>query len=105
MAQLRLGILPLAIETGRFNQTPANERFCYFCKTEVEDEFHFICKCNLYNDIRNNLIMYMMDFFTGFILLNEEEKFKIIMKTNNRELHKYVNNAWEIRKLYLYNRK
>ena len=29
LAQLRLGILPLSIETGRF--IPKNERFCLIC--------------------------------------------------------------------------
>ena len=53
MAQLRLGILPLAIETGRYTNIPVNERYCFSCKHEqkVEDEYHFVYECALYNCI------------------------------------------------------
>ncbi len=37
ITQLRLGSLPIHIETGRLCDTQ-----------EVEDEIHFVCKCNLY---------------------------------------------------------
>ena len=41
ISQLRLGILPIAIETGRYRQVPISARKCIICKkNEVEDEFH-----------------------------------------------------------------
>ena len=41
----------MAIETGRYSKpkTPHNERFCKFCKDQVEDESHFLLKCPKYN--------------------------------------------------------
>jgi len=104
MAQLRLGILPLSIETGRFNNIPSNERYCHFCKSLVEDEFHFICECSLYQNVRNNLLLYMYTKIPGFLILSEKEKFKCIMADDSRELHKYVIQAWDIRKYNLYNK-
>ena len=34
-AQLRLGILPLEIEMGRFRNIPSENRMCHFCKNEI----------------------------------------------------------------------
>ena len=53
MAQFIFGILPLNIETGRFRNQPIEQRICNLCElNEIEDEFHFLFKCTLYNDCR-----------------------------------------------------
>ena len=54
-AQLRLGILPLEIETGRFRNIPSENRMCHFCKNEVEDELHFVCVIPVYSNHKNIL--------------------------------------------------
>ena len=47
----------LAIETGRRLQTPRYLRTCILCDhNEVEDEFHFMMVCPLYNDFRARYI-------------------------------------------------
>ncbi len=52
-SKLRCGVLPLKIETGRFNAIDRENRICEFCSlNEVEDEQHFVCRCTLYNDLR-----------------------------------------------------
>ena len=39
LAQLRCGILPLRIETGRYTGEPADSRLCIFCdSSEIENE-------------------------------------------------------------------
>ena len=44
--QFRSGSLPLAIETGRWNNIEKEHRFCKVCnKDTVEDEIHFIFQC------------------------------------------------------------
>ena len=41
-AQLRMGILPIKGETGRFRYTPLAELICALCRmNEIEDEEHF----------------------------------------------------------------
>ncbi len=56
IAQLRLGILQIYIETGIFRGTQLDDKICQLCDTqEVEDEIHFVCKCNLHNDLRKKL--------------------------------------------------
>ena len=54
LAQLRCGVLPLHIETGRFCNIPREKRTCNMCNdNHVEDELHFILQCPKYNDVRN----------------------------------------------------
>ena len=46
LGQFRMGILPLYVETGRFNNTPLERRLCTFCSlNEIEDEYHFLMIC------------------------------------------------------------
>ena len=38
------------VETGRYNQTPRNDRFCPICNSGIiEDEFHFLFYCPKYS--------------------------------------------------------
>ena len=53
--QLRLGILPLEIETGRFQNISSESRMCHFCKNEIEDELHFVCVFPVYSNHRKIL--------------------------------------------------
>ena len=57
-AQLCMGILPLAIETEWYTKIPINQRMCFHCKDKVEDEFHFVCHCKLYE--KEHLTLYPM---------------------------------------------
>ena len=46
LAQLRCGILPLRIETGRYIDEPVQSRTCLFCNcSEMETETHFVIVC------------------------------------------------------------
>ncbi len=48
-AQQRAGILPLNIELGRFRNIKLEDRICSLCHPNViEDEFHFILQCPLF---------------------------------------------------------
>jgi hypothetical protein len=59
LSKFRIGTCPLRIETGRYESVgrskgiKAEDRFCLCCnRHEVEDEFHFLLQCELYNDLR-----------------------------------------------------
>ena len=43
--QLRIGILPLEIATGRYTRKKVEDRICKLCKLDIEDEIHFVCVC------------------------------------------------------------
>ncbi len=47
VAQLRCGILPLHIQTGRWQGTQLEKRICKVCNSNsFENEEHFIIHCN-----------------------------------------------------------
>ena len=56
--KLRLSSHYLEIEVGRWHKpdkTPINERKCQICNT-IEDEFHFMLECPLYQELRQKYI-------------------------------------------------
>ena len=61
IAQIRIGVLPIRIETDRYLRTkiPSDQRFCRQpdCdqSTHIEDELHFLIKCKQYKNLRNEL--------------------------------------------------
>ena len=59
MSQLRLSSHKLRIETGRYgrNREERHDRICVFCDSrDIEDQFHFIFKCHIYNNLRKRYI-------------------------------------------------
>ena len=63
LAQIRLGVLPIKIETDRYLNIPSEQRFCTQpkCKLDndnllyVENEQHFMIQCHQYDDFRLDL--------------------------------------------------
>ena len=57
ITKLRLSSHPLLIETGRYSGIPREKRKCIYCDMDdIEDEFHFVCKCTNYTMLRNAYI-------------------------------------------------
>jgi hypothetical protein len=54
----------LEIEIGRHKKVKAEERFCKFCKTEVETELHFLQECPAYDKIRRTFLGNFQDWLT-----------------------------------------
>ena len=91
LAQLRMGILPLHIETGRYKNVfdretgihrkmNVNERTCNVCKLDiVEDEKHFLFNCNIYYNERREFYEECAKLFRNFSDMNEDDKLKNIM--------------------------
>ena len=53
---LKIGSLDLEIQRGRYNNVPRDQRLCKLCHNEVEDEYHFLLKCPLYDELRAKYI-------------------------------------------------
>jgi hypothetical protein len=81
-AKFTAGVAPLRVETGRYEGLPIDSRLCPFCVNLVEDEFHTIFKCSLFDDIRNELFIHATRFNNDFHNLTEEHKF-IFLFTND----------------------
>ena len=81
LCQLRCGVLPLAIETGRYKNTPVDQRLCRLCNlNQIEDESHFLCQCTLYKTMRTTLYLHISSIYlTNFTLLTPNEQLKVFM--------------------------
>jgi hypothetical protein len=114
LAQLRFGILPLHIETGRyqnkkdettgqFRKLKYKERLCIFCdRNEVEDEIHFVLVCDKYENTRKNEFRNISVHNPNFENLNNKNKLVYLMKYEWRNLAHYVEKAWIQRQKALY---
>ena len=81
LAQFRTGILPLAIETGRYNNIPIEYRLCTVCDENVtEDEKHFVFDCKLYERERELFWTEVERYDTEFVYKSTTEKLETLMK-------------------------
>lgn len=96
ISKIRLSSHILAIETGRFNRTTRNQRKCIYCNINcVEDEFHFLLVCPLYDIFRKK---YIKPYFWRrpstfkLVQLLSSENVKIMIN-----LGKCINNSLKLR--------
>lgn len=109
-AQLRIGVLPLRIETGRFTniidqhtgllrKMNVDERTCNICNLNiVEDEYHFLLSCCKYNNERRILYELCKLSKPNFETLTQKEKLTYLMNTSWKLTTQYVYNIWLNRK-------
>ena len=101
LAQLRCGVLPLRIETGRFSGLKAEERVCQLCDSgDIEDEKHFILTCDKNTHQRRILFGHSSQ---SFYLLDSNEKFKFLLTHEYRQVAKYISQSFIARRDFLYN--
>ena len=104
LAQFRSGILPLRIETGRYQDLPVEFRICLMCEEEVcEDEIHFIFSCNCYENLRTKLFDQILPVYPNFLEFSVSEK---LSKMMDRQFIKhtagYIWNAYTKRRRAMY---
>ena len=56
LTRFRGGTNRLRIEIGRREGLEVEDRVCQFCYSGVEDEAHVMLDCNLYDDLRKEMI-------------------------------------------------
>ncbi len=88
LCQLKCGILPLTIETGRYGTKPLppEDRICLLCNSEPETELHFLFHCNLYHQQRQTFYTFVNSIYPQFTNLNVSSKLDLIM--NNPKVTK-----------------
>lgn len=98
MNRLILSSHNLCIETGRWHRPhsiPREDRLCITCN-KLEDEYHFLVECNLYNDLRKRYLpkYYWSNpsMFKVKLLLESKNEYKI------RKICTYIYKAFELRK-------
>jgi ssDNA-specific exonuclease RecJ len=81
LAKFRCGVAPLWIETGRYENKNVNERVCFICHDQIEDEKHVLLDCPLYVDLRERLFNEAKRSNVHFIILSDDDKFIYLFKS------------------------
>ncbi len=103
-AQLRCGILPLQIETGRWYGDKYEERICKLCNTDVETEIHFIFQCAKFTPERIAFYHNVNILCENFLQVDDLQKLALCMtKPIVNTFSKYLVQIYEIRKSVLFN--
>ena len=109
LAQLRLGVLPIRIESDRYarDKIAAELRFCKQpqcvnqtvtnCEPVVEDELHFLLHCKQYEKLRSDMLSNVD--LPGFSQLTDRLKLKYLLTCENlaRVVGQYIINAFDRR--------
>ena len=100
LSKIRLSSHDLNIKTGRHRHIERSERKCLVCDTnDIEDEFHFILTCPLYENIRKvyiKMYFYRNPSMYKFIQLLKNENM-----THLKNLAKYIIEAFKLREANL----
>ena len=89
LSRFRLSSRQLEIETGRHIGSDRDQRLCRKCNMRmIEDEYHFLLTCPLYNDLRTK---YFSRYFCHWPNMT---KFKLLMSSKSKytllKLSKYI---------------
>jgi hypothetical protein len=102
VAQFRCGILPLQIEIGRYRNIPVADRRCFSCANGIEDEYHILCICPVYNNIREELYSIISNANPSFDDLDLFDKFLYICVNSQKPLAKFLCKMMERRRSLLF---
>ncbi len=103
MAQFRMGVLPLAIETGRFRGIALEDRICTLCSLNViENEKHFLCECKMYSSLRNQVFGNLQS--EMYCNSDLDGKFVYLMTYEWKLVADFLDSAWNLRsdKLFIH---
>ena len=103
LARLRTSSHKLTVETGRYNKVALKDRLCQLCDCNtIENEYHFVMPCPLYNELRVEL-MQSLDNFTCISTYDPKDIFLTLMSCNNGDhefvifFFKYINQGLQLR--------
>ena len=107
VTKFRLSNHKLLIEVGRHMNLPKEERICEICNKGVEDEIHFLVKCDLYETLRKPLFDICTELKSQFGYYSDQEKFVFIMTTPllMDNVSKFIDSAMKERDIHMETRK
>ena len=100
LAKLLCGVLPLEIENGRYVGKAIADRLCKVCNTNcVEDEFHFLFYCCMYQGERSGYYVGSVSDIEYFMLLSDPDKVKYMLeKKHVKDTGAYVTIIYQKRR-------
>lgn len=100
MAQFRCGVLPIKIETGRFENKAIYDRKCEMCEMDsIEDEHHFLLECTQYNNERQKLYEKAKESYPEFMTIENDVKMVILVNDEDliKDTAQYISNSYQKR--------
>ena len=108
ISKFRTSCHGLEIERGRYTGIKAENRKCQICNNAIEDELHFLLKCNTLKEIRSPYLSKLISIFKNFSKLSDDMKFIWIMSSEDPVvisiLGKMLNSLFEKRRELLNNK-
>ena len=119
MTKLRLGVLTLRIQTGKYEKNnnnmkyenkgasiPVEERLCLACKRScIEDGKHFLIDCTEYESLRQQLYFRISENDATFINLTDHDRTLYLLRLDNDKtshiIAKYAHLMFKKRKQFL----
>ena len=88
ISKLRLGVLPLRIETGRYLRplVPEHQRTCYCTSGQVESEYYVLFQCQMYRNLREAWLNKLVK-PENFDNLTPQEKLKTVLNMSENVKH------------------
>ena len=106
LTKLRISNSKLMIEKGRHLGIDGGLRFCPFCPNVVEDEKHFLVKCQTYKYLRSDLYSEVKNFFPSICNQPHDYRFLTLMRDiNAAPVSRFALGAMELREFLLANYK
>ena len=91
------------MDVGRFRNTEFIDRNCLVCNDGyIEDEFHFVCICNAYINLRTELFDTACEHDDSILNQDPLNQFINIMVNYQKPLSLYIQKAMQIRQRLLY---
>ena len=102
LAQLKFGILPLKIETDRYQGIALNERICKLCNLNaVEDTYHFMFRCPALQITRERAAIQLN--LNVMMTNNDSDMLSILLdKSNISTCGKYIEKLYKERQKIMY---
>ncbi len=76
---------------------------CQFCNSNaIEDEFHFLTQCSLYDDLRITLYDKSSRILENFVDYNDNEIFIHLCQTAQKYVSQFIENSYQKRRLIMY---
>ena len=92
ICKLRISAHDLMIERLRYvpNKPDADKRYCKFCPTQPDTEFHFMLECCKNKEYRKIMLNKIQDIFPQFNILGDGIKFVKLMQCTDSEVAQIV---------------
>ncbi len=86
LTKFRISDHPLEIERGRYFGLEVKDRKCKLCNVDIEDEVHFLIKCEQYKSFRNNYFRQIYLNNKNFKDLSDKNKLIWLMSCEDKHI-------------------